>query len=163
MDLTPLGELYKELAEKKRLFQEKMKKTGLQGLMEEIAEAEKTLYSMKNVAGDAVPESMWEKDLFSKGKKEVFYNGGAGLVRSTTVNRNIVPKKMIEEFPLLVNTLVEEGKVKFYLKDVKDRISEEEMASIIEIETRHSYEVVLRKSAKQTGKKKEKKKIKAKA
>jgi hypothetical protein len=159
MDLTKLGELYKELTKKKEQFQAMMEAEGLLDLQAEIGELEKQVGKMAIEFGNEVPEKGWKPDAFSKGKKDIFFEGTTGILRTTREIRDIIPEKMVEEQPILTNVLVEEGKVKFYLKDVEPRITEEELEDIIERKTQRSYEVVLRKAPKE----KEKKKIKAKA
>jgi hypothetical protein len=86
---------------------------------------------------------MWGPDAFSKGKKDAVSSSDGVIVvlRSTRNERTIIPKKFVEQYPLITNKLVEDGRIKITLKEAEKELGVSAINELCDVKRTHTYEL----------------------
>lgn len=84
--------------------------------------------------------SSWQKDSFSKGKKDVAQFGRIRIYRSSRTERTIIPAKFVEMFPFDMNMLVENGDIHIPISVVERYKDPAELEPVITRKTMFKYE-----------------------
>jgi len=100
---------------------------------------------LRNVA-TMIPDNAWGKNAMSKGKKdEVSSTGGKlRIIRSTRTERTILPTKVLERFPFVIESMVNENLIKIPIKYAELKMSKEQINEVAIKTTKHTYETQVR-------------------